>query len=162
VSKAFDLVPRELLLSKIEKNTRLDSRGCLVWTGSCHPYGAIHFNHKGQRYWPQAHVVAWELANNISVPANLFVLHSCDNPPCVLPAHLRLGSAAENTQDMMERNRSPVGEQSKNAKLTEKDVRIIRSLVGVVSYAVIAKSFGVSRTQVHHIATGKAWRHVVS
>jgi len=65
-------------------------------------YGAVWWEKK-QMY---AHRVAWELANGMAVPDGLFVCHTCDNPPCCNPAHLWVGTAADNIADMDAKGRS--------------------------------------------------------
>lgn len=54
-----------------------------------------------------AHRVMWEIANHRQIPAGFYVLHSCDNPPCCNPAHLRIGTPADNMRDKLERGRDP-------------------------------------------------------
>jgi hypothetical protein len=86
---------------------------CWLWKGRKHQgYGRIYFKGK-QRY---VHRIAWELANGIPVPDGLFVLHSCDEPSCVNPSHLRLGNQAQNMKEMKERGRSTFGERNAAAK----------------------------------------------
>lgn len=78
--------------------------GCWLWTASTDQGGYGQFQ-IGRRPF-KAHRISWELANG-PVPAGLWVLHSCDNPPCVNPAHLRPGTPADNMADQLERNRRP-------------------------------------------------------
>lgn len=75
---------------------------CWEWTAARHPsgYGTFYFNGK----WSRAHRTAWELANG-PIPEGLLVLHRCDNPPCVNPRHLWLGTDADNTRDMIAKGR---------------------------------------------------------
>lgn len=77
--------------------------GCWLWTGeaSAH-FGYGRLNVKGRR--TRAHRFSWELANG-PIPVGKFLLHSCDNPLCVRPDHLRLGDQAENMRDMHARGR---------------------------------------------------------
>lgn len=107
-----------------------------------------------------AHRVAWEVANGSAVPPGLFVLHSCDNAPCIRPDHLRLGTPQENMDDKMRRGRHRVvslcGDLSPFRKIDDKDVEQIRILVadGFI-YADIAARFGVSISYVCQIVKGK-------
>lgn len=88
---------------------KVDKHGpdeCWPWTGYSHKAGYGFISKAGHRAMLTAHRVSWELSNNRPVPNGLMVLHSCDNPPCVNPAHLRAGTAAENHQDMVSRGRA--------------------------------------------------------
>lgn len=81
---------------------------CWEWTGSRtrNGYGRFKSRHSNAL---GAHRVMWEIANAREVPPGLFVLHSCDNPGCVNPAHLRVGTPADNVQDMVDRGRHRPG-----------------------------------------------------
>jgi hypothetical protein len=73
------------------------------------------------------HRVAWEDANGQEVPAGLFVRHTCDNPPCCNPAHLLIGTPADNVRDAVERGRVARGFRLPQTRLSDEDVRYIRS-----------------------------------
>ena len=75
---------------------------CWEWQASFHTtgYGQIKYNRKK---W-KAHRISWILTNG-EIPNTLCVLHKCDNPKCVNPNHLFLGTLKENTQDMLKKNR---------------------------------------------------------
>ena len=83
---------------------QVEKRGpdeCWLWVGATlKGYGRGNWN--GEHYY--AHRKSWELANG-PIPDGLYILHACDNPPCVNPAHLRPGTQAENVRDMVERGR---------------------------------------------------------
>lgn len=77
--------------------------GCWLWAGSRSTRGYGMFRRsKGSH---AAHRIAWELANGRAVPDGLVVRHTCDNPPCVNPAHLLIGTMADNYRDSVERGR---------------------------------------------------------
>lgn len=78
--------------------------GCWVWMGARDQagYGAVKVDGRMRR----AARVAWELAYG-PIPAGLNILHSCDNPPCVRPDHLMIGTQRANIQDMLAKGRRP-------------------------------------------------------
>ena len=88
------------------------------------------------------------------------VLHSCDNPPCVNPDHLRLGTHADNIADMVQRGRRK-GERSCRAKLNDVAVRVIRQLVAEGrKQRDLADAYGVSPETISHVVTRRTWEHV--
>lgn len=132
------------------------SGGCWFWIGAkSGKYGGFYISGKMYR----AHRVSWEL-NNGYIPNGLFVLHKCDKPKCVNPAHLWVGTQKENVQDMVRKGRSPnrKGVNGSLAKLTEKEVKKIRK--DKRTQRVIAKSYHVSQTSVWMIKTRRNWNHV--
>ena len=136
-----------------------DPDECWLWGGKMDQgYGRLY--RKGKRIY--AHRYAWTLANKREIPAGLFVLHSCDHPSCVNPAHLRLGTQADNMKQMRERGRSTFGERNASAKLTEEQVKEIRRIEkeGKLSQKEIAKLVGVSYGQVRKVISGERWKHV--
>jgi DNA-binding transcriptional regulator YiaG len=86
------------------------------------------------------------------------VCHRCDVRACVNPAHLFVGTAAENMRDMGEKGRRATRQKHGRAKLTSADVNAIREALGTTSHASIARTFGVSRGRVSDIASGKTWK----
>lgn len=109
-----------------------------------------------------AHRYSWELAGNTLLKTDC-VLHICDNPPCVNPAHLRLGSKADNNRDMYEKGRcrSAPGEAHGMARLKAVQVLEIRARVAAGERRVLlASEFGVCLSVIGHIVTGRSWRSV--
>jgi hypothetical protein len=114
----------------------------------------------------KAHRVCWELTNG-AIPAGLVVCHRCDNPPCVNPAHLFLGTLSDNTQDSLAKGRwnySPNrwGETSPTAKLSEEQVEEIRRRYkpGVVAQWELGREYGVNQTTISKIVRGTRWKHL--
>lgn len=108
-----------------------------------------------------AHRVSWRLHSGV-IPDGLFVCHSCDNPPCVNPSHLFLGTHAENVADMMAKGRHRHGESHQNSKLKAEDVKNIRHLYFAERREgkELAAFYGVSRATVSLIVNRKSWAHV--
>lgn len=146
--------------SFVEKSA--DADGCWLWTGgTCQGYGTFadrplgggHPSHRAHRY-------AWEMAHG-PIPAGRLVLHRCDNPPCVRPDHLFLGTHADNSKDCIEKGRLRRGSQRAMSKLTEADVIELRRLRAEgQTLAALSKRFGVGEPTVHKIALRKKWKHV--
>lgn len=140
---------------------------CWPWTGhrNTHGYGIIATRDPPNRQRFRAHRIAYELHHGTIVPPDVLVLHSCDNPPCCNPRHLFLGTQADNVADMHTKNResggSQPGERNPFSKLTDADVRAIRSeLAKGRTYADIGKQFGVHLSVIGRIATRKSWTHI--
>jgi hypothetical protein len=120
-------------------------------------YGCLRVDSK--RSMVGAHRVSW-LLHFGPIPDRVKVCHHCDNRLCVNPAHLFLGTQADNVRDMVEKQRGPDrhGERNGRAKLTAGDVRFIRSSAD--SGVQLARRFGVTRTQISAIRKRQTWRHI--
>ena len=150
--------PRERFWRKVVKT----DDGCWIWTAARSPrgYGAFGRGSREARVI-LAHRFSWEQANG-PIPDGLCVLHRCDNPPCVNPAHLFLGTRTDNNRDMHAKGRAnpPRGERHPRARLTEEKVREIRRLAAAgISQRQIARMFGVSKGAVASVVT-RQWKHV--
>ncbi len=139
--------------------------GCWGWAGSKdqNGYGKIGEGGRGGRDL-LAHRVSWELSHG-PIPNGLCVLHRCDNPECVNPLHLFLGTQTDNNADMHAKGRGSggrfYGSAHPNAKLDEAAVREIRQARAEgARLATLAKRFGVLESTISHIARGKGWPHV--
>jgi len=128
---------------------------CLEWTGGCfnHGYGRTLAYGK---YW-STHRLALHL-EGIDVTGH-HVLHSCDNPLCCNPNHLRTGTHQDNMADRNSRGRQARGTKINRAKLTEKDVLEIRAITGM-SQRAIAKRYGVVQSVIGSIINRKTWQHI--
>lgn len=91
-------------------------------------------------------------------PKELFVCHKCDNPSCINPEHLFLGTIQENKQDEVNKGRQAKGETDGNHKLTEEQVLEIRNSNKIQKN--IAKRFGINRNTVYKITNRKLWKHI--
>jgi hypothetical protein len=142
---------------------------CWLWLASKNKPGYGYFNTTSKKC-VRAHRFAWELSHHKKIPEGVCVLHHCDNPPCVNPAHLYLGTQAVNMADMIRRGRSAAGrpncrtrgEHSGMAKLNEEQVRAIRIAyaAGKISQGTLARRYGVDQTLVSLVVKRKCWAHV--
>lgn len=143
---------------------KVDKKGpedCWLWTAAVNEHGYGVMRPEGQRTGPtvKAHRVSLELAG-VSV-AGYFVLHACDTPPCVNPAHLSVGDHQANVADMMSRGRQVMGSRDGMAKLNESQVCDIRSRAASgEQQRVIAMRFGVSPATISRIVNRLGWLHV--
>lgn len=133
--------------------------GCWVWKPSQErkKYGQFYVHNK-----PVAtHRFSYELHNG-QIEEGMYVCHHCDNPPCVNPSHLFLGTSEENAQDMQDKGRKAIGERTGGAKLQPSQVLKIRELYASGNYGVVqlAGMFGVDFTNISMITTRKTWKHI--
>lgn len=107
-----------------------------------------------------AHRVSW-VAHNGAIPCGLHVLHKCDNPKCVNPEHLFLGTNRDNVDDKIAKGRLPRadGEYNNRSKLNSFQVKVIRRMLGFESmtYKEISSIFGVSIQNIYQIKIGRSW-----
>lgn len=160
--------PRRRFWSKASR-----SPGCWEWMASKNSDGYGNFRLRSRHCG--AHRAAWALVHG-EIPVGMQVLHQCDNPGCVNPAHLFLGTQVDNIRDMDNKGRRrkvhvhpsvcvpgcmPRGEGHVNSTITENVVREIRSLreEGLL-YKEISKRLRVSMSNVGGILRGERWGHV--
>lgn len=145
--------------AKVDVST--GAQQCWVWTASktLDGYGMIGINGRLQR----AHRVSYFLHYGVN-PDNLFVCHTCDNPSCVNPRHLYLGTAADNNRDRDSKNRfvPPIprtGEHHHMSKLSAKDVDEIRFLYdsGSMNQRELAEKYGVRQPHISRIIHKVRW-----
>ena len=150
---------------------------CWWWRGSVgrNGYGRVSMN----RHWHYAHRLAWQITHG-PIPPGFFVCHTCDQPPCVNPDHLFLGTPADNIHDARTKKRlrpNPPsgsqhwtrqhpdrvrrGEANNKAKLTATEVKAIRKAYqDGCSQTELAHRYGIKQSSVWKVLAGHTWKHV--
>lgn len=146
---------------------------CWEWQGAINSSGYGSFR-KGNKICG-AYRVSWELTYG-EIPNDILVCHKCDNPPCVNPNHLFLGTYRDNAVDRSMKGRSSkligkyshehpektYGERNGRAKLTTQDVLNIRNeyVEGSITQQELSEQYGVARTVISYIIHRKIWKHI--
>ena len=162
----------EKTIARFWAKVHIGDGGCWQWTGAKSRQGYGNFRIARQT------ILATHVALHIAgIPREngAFALHSCDNPSCVNPAHLRWGTNAENMADRSARGRHKwqhgpehqanmlvkalKGEKHGTAKLTDNDVLTIRASKGL-THKALADAYGVCTASISHIMTRRTWRHI--
>ena len=148
----------ELFWAKVAKKSDAE---CWEWLAyrNKNGYGRMHV--KNKMYL--THRVAWFIHNG-EIPDGLLVCHACDNPGCVNPLHMFLGTKKDNAndRDIKCRGVNLVGERHGSHKLTEKEVIEIREkyIPHVYTLRQLAKEYGVDFTAIHDVVTYFTWKHL--
>lgn len=142
-----ELGPERLFWPKVKKTTQ----GCWEWTASQFAGGYGKFS-QATRYnrSPYAHIFSYQL-HYTDYDKSKMVCHKCDNKLCVNPDHLFLGTAQDNTDDMISKSRNHTRVKEEEVKRIREDTRTLK---------LIAKDYGLSHQQVSNIKRRKSWRHI--
>lgn len=137
---------------------------CIIWAKAKNEKGYGRMLYKGKlRY---AHRVHYCIANNVDIESidGLQVRHSCDNPSCINPDHLSIGTSHDNHMDMKNRGRSTAGEKHGCVKITEQQAIEIKERYKAYcktnGMRALAREFGISEDQILNIASGRRWGHL--
>ena len=155
---------------------------CWIWNGSLNKKGYGCFWANNTRF--RANRFSYTLYKG-EIPEGMFVCHSCDNPSCVNPEHLWLGTPKDNVQDMIKKGRShysrgsrkhckqhgnhsgkhynhPKGEKHYSSKLTEQQVKEIRLKYKPFEYSPyrLAEEYNVSCQSIKKIVKRQTWKHI--
>lgn len=137
--------------------------GCILWNGQFSEggYGVISYKTGRTGNSVRANRVAYELMVG-PIQDGLFVLHRCDNPPCINPTHLFLGTVADNSKDMVVKGRSARGERHGSAAVTESTVLELRERYrqGGISKRSLAREYGIGESALAHILKRRSWSHL--
>lgn len=152
----LDMSLKEKILFKSLKNTE---NSCWEWNGrkDMDGYGVLSINDANYR----AHRVSFEQFVR-PIPPGQCICHSCDNPSCVNPGHLFLGTISDNNKDRYNKGRVPKGEDNPATILTEEQVIEIKRLLkdGKMTGTAIANKYGVTSWTISRIKCGKNWKHI--
>ena len=151
------------LKEKLSSRIKVLENGCWLYTGGkqSQGYGVLWDGAKQRR----AHIVSYEIHVE-TIPQGMLVLHECDNPWCVNPEHLFLGTHQDNVNDMRTKGRDSFGhnkgENNGQAVLNEDKVRQIRRLLKTGQYTQeqIGDMFGVTRGAIKAIKLGYTWKYL--
>jgi hypothetical protein len=141
---------------------------CWVWTGFKDKDGYGRFKYKGKNY--RANRFAWMLTNNKEIPNKMFVCHHCDNPSCVNPTHLFLGTQSDNERDCWNKGRKSLsGENHTQNKLSLKQVYEILDSVSEAKHKwggitklckTMGERYNVSMYTIRSVIYGDSWTHI--
>lgn len=168
--RKYGMPENELLAFIIKRGKRTNgsmATPCLEWTGhkSKRGYGVIRFRRKVWR----THRVCWTLAIG-EIPDQLEVCHACDNPSCFEIGHLFVGTHGDNMRDaeVKERVPHPIGEDHPGAKLSDGQIREIKSLYkrgpyfrGKLTAEEVGARFGICKNMVYLITSNRNWSHII-
>ncbi len=149
------------LIERFHEKWDLDKEGkCWVWSASKAGKGYGQIKIPKTRKQVYAHRLSYMIHKG-EITEGLDVCHTCDNPSCVRPSHLFLGTREDNLQDMKSKDRHLKGSRNNQSKLTDEKVRQIHKMnLSGLSQMKIAKSFNVSQGTIWKILKGLRWEHI--
>jgi hypothetical protein len=155
------LVERGLKAAQERQDIERYMRFCVEWPWGRDRDGYGIVNIAGERRSERAHRLAYKRFFKTELTSSDVVMHTCDNPGCVNPYHLRVGTHQDNQADKAAKGRQAQGSQVSGAKLTWETVREIRhqwSESENLTMAALAEQYGVSRQNIGFIVRGETWR----
>lgn len=144
-----------------EKYIPVTESGCWLWTGPYYPNGYGRITSKGKEIL--AHRLSYKLYKG-QIEEGKVVMHTCDVRCCVNPDHLKVGTQKENLHDMYDKGRRiQTGEHNHRAKLTEKEVKEIRTKYrkGVITYKQLGEEYNVTGDLIGYIINHKIWKDII-
>lgn len=135
---------------------------CLMWQG-CRGSRGYGWMAVGKTNREATHRISWAIANNAQPPRGMHVMHSCDNPSCVNPSHLSLGTAKDNQRDCWLKGRKNPLRGSRHASSRYSESQIIQAaafFAAGFTYAQVAEKVSVNRQTLMKILQGRRWPHI--
>lgn len=148
-------------IDRFNSKISIQPNGCWHYTGYCDSDGYGRFWYNGTTIG--AHQFSIQHLGNVSIAKGMFVCHSCDNPRCVNPSHLFVGSALDNSRDRDQKGRhnSCPGEKNGAARFTEQDIHYIRqNYIKGKNTKELAKKFKCHPNVILNIVKRKTWKHI--
>lgn len=160
-SKHSGMFQGKTAAERFKMQYKVAENGCWLWIGGrdSDGYGTFKGSHLGQEL-KRAHRWSWAYHNNQTIPKLANICHTCDTPACVNPAHLWLGTVAENQSDKWQKGRGGIltGELSPHAKVSE--VQVLEILSDPRPHARIAADYGVTARTISDIKMRRSWAHI--
>jgi len=169
-------------IDRFRKNTLIDEQsGCHIWKLQVNHKGYGWFKENSSRNQVKAHRWIWVYYNG-DIPDGMFICHRCDNPRCVNPDHLFMGTVQDNRIDCVEKGRNRLSDEEKEIKariaalrfekvkpppyikkkgnkLTKETAAIVKSrILSGEHYAFVAADYSISPSYAHAIANGRGWK----
>ena len=145
------------MMSKVEKN-RGPKGDCWNFTGvkTHFGYGKIKINKK----MTMTHRFSWEIHNSKKIPEGFFALHKCDNPSCINPDHITIGTQKDNMQHRADRNRQnmPNGESHHLSKITSR--KILKIYNSELPAKELSKKYNIEISYIYRIKRREVWKHL--
>lgn len=150
----------ETFWDRIAKHVVIDENGCHLFMGCRNHDGYGRIGKDGKNVFIHREMFKH---HNPDIEMTGVIMHSCDRPNCVNPAHLKHGTVADNVADMVAKGRRVTvkGSNQPDAKLHENDIPAIRARLTInESCSTIAADYGVSPSAIRGIEKGRTWKHV--
>lgn len=148
------------LIDRFNAKYQKDESGCWIWIASCAGMGYGQIKLPGELRQIYAHRLSY-LIHKGPLPEGKQICHTCDNPKCVNPDHLFVGTSQDNHDDMTKKKRHTYGQRSATAKITEEQARQVLGMIALgMTQVAIGKFFGLHPVSIGRIKLGKRWKHL--
>lgn len=130
--------------------------GCRIWDGQINKpggYGRIGYRGRQWRAHRLSYTLLWA-----KIPEGMDLLHSCDNPLCINPQHLRPGTHAENIKEAYQKGRKSVSQGPNHPRFCLSEKQALEVIESTDPVAAIAARFGVSKSMIYRLKNGNTWK----